>query len=180
MSYELMVSLQDKNMDTNVSLTPGGRPKVGYRFFLSANGQYGHHMLIHKDGHFLAAVRQDGAYNLQEALALNGGPDAFYEILPDQPVSSDAALAFHLATVHHTRHFLVQAVVTDIARAARQEDVLHYIVKFLNRADLGVFCMLTHDGIRVMDGNREVVRVSAPRSQALIESLGMYAALEPR
>ncbi|MNK79626.1 hypothetical protein D3C87_992960 [compost metagenome] len=180
MSYELMVRMQDANDARDVTITPGGRPRVGYRFFLSANGQYGHHMLIHKDGSFLAAVRQDGAYNLHEALVLNGGPDAFYEVLPDQPVSSDAALAFHIATTHHTRHFLVQAVVTDIARAARQEDVLHYIVKFLNKADLGVFCMLTHDGIRIMDGAREVVRVTAPRSQGLIEALGMYAALEPR
>ncbi len=182
MSYELMVHLQDKRPGT--SLTRQSEPSVGYRFFLSANGSYGHHMLIHKEGRFIAAVREDGAYNLDSALALNGGPEAFREVTSSADVSMPAATAFQQAVRSPSRHFLVQAVVTDIARAARQDQVLHYIVKFLNRADLGVFCALTNDGIRILDANeakpRELIRVTAPRSPALIESLGMYAALEPR
>jgi hypothetical protein len=131
-------------------------------------------MLIHKEGRFLSAIRQNGANNLESALAYHGGYSAFDVVSSASDVTNGAARAFHKALQDPSVQFLVQAVVIDIATAAKEhdQDVLKYVVKFINQASLPVVCKESSTGLDLIMGHSKVLSITAPKSSELIALLG--------
>lgn len=155
-------------------------PEVGYRFFLSYDGRTGHAILLHKSGEFLTAVRIDEYQpkrssspggmnnNLEIALFAHGGSRAFRNLSVNDPVPSGAIAAFRKAINSASARILIQSVMIDIARAA-QEDMIMFMIKFLNKADLNVQCQRNKDDLIVTHNGRKIISVYAPIANPKLE-----------
>lgn len=106
--------------------------------------------------------------NLEIALFAYGGSRAFRDLSVNDPVPSGAIAAFRKAINSASVRILIQSVMIDIARTA-QEDMIMFMVKFLNKADLNVQCQRSKDDLVVTHEGRKIISVYAPVNTPKLE-----------